>query len=80
MKTSTLTRTEWQDCATTAQYHRDRLYEFRMWDKGYLCAIEAHTAPGDPARARAKANAAKTEADLREWRALAREFQAEASR
>ena len=80
MKTSTLTRTEWQVCAVTARFHRDRLYEFRMWDKGYLCAVETHTAPGDPARARAKANAAKTEADLREWRALAREFQAEASR
>ena len=38
------------------------------------------TLPIDPARARAKANAAKTEADLREWRALTREFQAEASR
>ena len=80
MKTSTLTVTEWQYCAVTAQYHRDRLYGFRMWDKGYLRAVEAHTAPGDPARARAKANAAKTEADLREWRALTREFQAEASR
>ena len=61
-------------------WYGDRLYEFRMWDKGYLCGVEAHTAPGDPARARAEANAAKTEADLREWRALAREFQAEASR
>ena len=76
---STLTRTDWQDCAVTAQYHRDQLYEFRMWDKGYLCGVELHTAPGDPARARAEANAAKTEADLREWRALAREFQAEAT-
>ena len=73
---SGLTRTEWQDCAVAAQYHRDRLYEFR----GYLCGVESHTAPGDPARARAEANAAKTEADLREWRALASEFQAEASR
>ena len=77
---STLTRTEWQDCAWAARFHRDRLYEFRMWDKGYLCGVELHTAPGDPARARAEATAAKTEADLREWRALAREFQAEASR
>ena len=80
MKTSTLTRAEWQDCARAAQYHRDRLYEFLMWDKGYLRAVEIHTAPGNPARARAEANAAKTEADLREWRALAREFQVEASR
>ena len=31
---STLTRTEWQDCAWAARFHRDRLYEFRMWDKG----------------------------------------------
>ena len=77
---STLTRTEWQDCATTAQYHRDRLNRFRMWDKGYLCGVKLHTAPGDPARARAEAELAKTGADLREWRALAREFQAEASR
>ena len=43
---STLTRTEWQDCAVTARLHRDRLYEFRMWDKGYLCGVESHTAPG----------------------------------
>ena len=77
---SGLTRTEWQDCAVIARYRCDRLYKFRMWDRGYLCAVEAHTAPGDPARARAEASAAKTEADLREWRALAREFQAEASR
>ena len=77
---STLTRTEWQDCAVTARYHRNLLYEERMWYRGYLCGVEAHTAPGDPARARAEAYVAKTEADLREWRALAREFQAEASR
>ena len=77
---STLTFTEWQTCAVIAQYRCDRLYEFRLWDKGYLCGVEAYTAPGDPARARAEANVAKTEADLREWRALAREFQAEASR
>ena len=77
---SALTRADWQGCAVTAQYRRDRLYEMHMWDRGYLCGVEFHTAPGDPARARAEANAAKTEADLREWRALAREFQAEASR
>ena len=77
---SGLTRTEWRDCAVIAWYRSDRLYEEHMWDRGYLFGVGLHTAPGDPARARAEANAAKTEADLREWRALAREFQAEASR
>ena len=53
-----LTFTEWWDCAVTARYHRDRLSKFRLWDKGYLCAVESHTAPGDPARARAEAHVA----------------------
>ena len=75
-----LTATEWQDCFMNAQYHCNRLVKFRTWDRGYLCGVEAHTSPDDPARARAMANAARTEADLHEWRALAREFRAEVSR